>query len=269
MSNLNIKIITVDSARKPDFLAEHGLSLLIEYNGKKILFDSGQGLAIQHNLKTLNINTDFIDIFVLSHGHYDHSDGFVHILDSMKYKPFYLHEKCFTKRISSNSNRYTGISQKLNKENLIKKDILLKFTQNFTKIYDKIYLTGEIPRKYEKNSGHIMSDNRVDIMIDDMAMAIEYKNKIVIILGCTHSGIKNTIEYIRNNLKKPIYAIIGGTHLLHKNEDELIEISQYIDELDPEYCYFGHCTGIDSYSILKKYMKTDINHLYAGDIIDL
>jgi 7,8-dihydropterin-6-yl-methyl-4-(beta-D-ribofuranosyl)aminobenzene 5'-phosphate synthase len=269
MGILNIKVIAMDTVCESDFIAEHGLSFLIDYNSVRILFDSGQGMVIEHNIKVFDINTDDIDIFVLSHGHYDHSDGFVHLLDKMADKPFYMHPECFTHRISGRSKKYTGMSKNISRQILDEKGVQLNFVREFTMICDDIYVTGEIPRLYEKDSGYLSNDGIIDKMPDDMAMAINTQKGIVVILGCTHSGLKNTLEHISTNIKAPIYAILGGTHLLHKNEKELIKIAEYIDSLSPKFCYFGHCTGIDSYSILKKYIKTDINMLYAGDVIDL
>lgn len=101
--SLRITVITENSVTRRNLLAEHGLSLLVETEGYKLLFDTGQGLAITPNIKALQVDLTQINAIALSHGHNDHTGGLQQALAFSGPKPIYAHPGIFDEKYSVNA----------------------------------------------------------------------------------------------------------------------------------------------------------------------
>ncbi len=240
--------------------AEWGLSLFIE-SSKKILFDFGASDLFLQNAEKLKLNVNDADYFVLSHGHWDHGNGLAYLSD----KKLVCHPEVFLKRYSG--SRYIGLPFSYDKaqENfeLITSTIPVKIDENIT------YL-GEIPRITEfegKNSVFKKEDGSVDNIRDDSALAITTEQGLVIITGCAHAGICNTIEYAKtiSGVQK-VYAVMGGFHLQGQDEvtSKTIEYlkGQKIQKIMP-----SHCTEFPA--LAEFYLKLGSSPYKAGQIIEL
>lgn len=223
------------------FKSEHGLSLLVSAFGHNILFDAGQTENYKFNAQNLGLDLSSIDCIVLSHGHYDHGNGLS--CYEKKNTKLYMHPNCLSNRIRKSTNTYGGISLSITE---IKDRFDLTQTDKPTQIFDNIYFLGEIERKFDfeaKKFPTKNSDGSDDKAPDDSGIAINTESGIIVITGCGHSGICNTIEFakkVTNNNK--VKAVIGGFHL-KEVDDYTMKTIEYFKNNDIEQIAVGHCTS--------------------------
>jgi 7,8-dihydropterin-6-yl-methyl-4-(beta-D-ribofuranosyl)aminobenzene 5'-phosphate synthase len=242
-------------------LAEHGLSLLVTvYQGEEkhtVLFDTGYSkIGVPHNLEQLKVDLNELEGIVLSHGHMDHTGALYAILDKIPGKiPLVLHPGAF------DSPRFFGLAdgrkllfpQTLVKEELLKRNVALMERKTPTPLaHEGILVTGEVERvtPFEKGlpNAVLERDGKIekDPIVDDQALVIHLKGKgLVVIAGCSHAGIINTVLYAQKltGIEK-VYTILGGFHLSGPHFEPIIE--QTIGELkrlNPEVLVPMHCTG--------------------------
>lgn len=242
-------------------IAEHGLSYLVETESKTILFDTGNSDTFLKNADCLDINIEkVVDTVVLSHGHWDHGDGLVYLGG----QELITHPQAFIKRYRKTDNSYIGLS-------LTRTEIEKKFNLWLSKepahISDEIIFLGEIPRvnSFEAQITTFIDENgKPDFVPDDSALAVINNNKLVIVSGCAHAGICNTIEYAKkitgiNNIQ----AVIGGFHLKYDNQQTQMTI-QYFQNNNIEEVYPSHCTELPA---LAAFYKTfGIKQVKTGNV---
>lgn len=218
--------------------AEHGLSYLIEYDGRKILFDTGHSDIFLQNAQKLNIDLlQEVDLIVLSHGHWDHGNG----LRYLKNKPLLTHPAAFMKRFRKSDKTYLGLALC---ESNIRENFNLITTHQPYQISKHIYFLGEIPRlnTFESQSTTFVDENGMaDFVPDDSALAIILDKKLTIITGCSHSGICNICEYAKQVTGvSTIERVLGGFHLKKNNEQTQQTIRYFqqekVNELLPSHC---------------------------------
>ena len=259
---MKITVLTENCAGS-GFLAEHGLSYLIEHEDEKILFDTGHTDIFIKNAKTLGINIQReVNTVVLSHGHWDHGDGLEHIHN----KTLIAHPKVFMKRFRKNNNSNIGL--KLSKGQIEKKFKLVLKEEPYY-ISDNIVFLGQIPRLngFEAKTTNFIDElGEPDYVIDDSAIAVIQNNELIVITGCSHSGICNIIEYARkvtgiNNVK----SVIGGFHLKHKNLQTEYTV-KFLKENNINKIYPSHCTELPA--LTSFYEEFNIEQLKTGMILN-
>jgi 7,8-dihydropterin-6-yl-methyl-4-(beta-D-ribofuranosyl)aminobenzene 5'-phosphate synthase len=223
------------------FLAEHGLSYLIEIDGEQILFDTGHSDVFLKNAIKLGIDIHKnIQKIILSHGHWDHGDGLL-FLDK---KTLITHPTSFVKRFRKNDKSPVGLrfsrEEVENKSNLIESKTPIQITKN-------LYFLGEIPRENQfesKTTSFELENGEDDFIVDDSALAAIIENKLVVITGCSHSGICNICEHAKKvtGISK-IKAVIGGFHLKSQNL-QTKETIKYFKRNRIENIYPSHCTEL-------------------------
>jgi len=242
-------------------LAEHGLSLLVTvYEGEEkhtMLFDTGYTkIGVPHNLELLGVDLTQVEAMAFSHGHLDHTGSLYPVLDRIPNKiPLVLHPVAF------HAPRFFGLAdgrrllfpQTLVKEDLEKRNIDLVESKTPTPLAgERIVVTGEVERitSFEKGlpNAVLERDGKVeeDLILDDQSLVIHLKGKgLVVIAGCSHAGIINTILYAQKitGIEK-VHAVIGGFHLSGPYFEKIIE--QTLGELKkirPQFLSPMHCTG--------------------------
>ncbi|MGC8616676.1 MAG: MBL fold metallo-hydrolase [Desulfurella sp.] len=254
--------------------AEHGLSVLIESENSRVLFDTGQSDCIIHNAKTLNVNLQNIDKIVLSHGHYDHVGGLKYVLQYAK-APIIAHPEIFRKRYSKKGDklRYIGIEDKSFFEHL---GAHFEFSTKPQQVSKNIYTTGFVELKtdfeevdkdfvFESNGQHIKDD-----VPDDLSLILDLKEGLFIVFGCAHRGIINIINHCENTFNKKVIGFIGGTHLgpaskFQKEKTvETLKTMQQLKIIGP-----SHCTGIAMTCALANEFPDKIIYNNVGTVIDL
>ena len=223
--NTGVQITTLveNTAGLPGLLAEHGLSFLVQTGERNILFDTGAGDTLCRNAQVLGVDLSKIDTLVLSHGHYDHTGAVAAVLDAAPETLVYVHPEAFAPKYSKKQDgigRYIGVPAEL-KPLYERKTLRMQENADPTGIGDGFFLTGAIPRvtDFEDTGGSFFFDEectRPDPLVDDQALFFTAPQGTVVILGCAHSGVINTLNYIRQLTGgKPIHAVMGGMHLCH------------------------------------------------------
>lgn len=268
--------ILVNDKAHTGFLAEHGLSFWIKADGKRILFDTGQGDALPQNAKRLGIDLQSTDILVLSHGHYDHTGGIPSVTAQAKYLKIFCHPEAICPKYCQKQNTINPIGiPHQSKESLSKiHPDALHWVQNPVLLTESIGLSGTIPRlaTFEGGNGNFFLDpdrKHIDPIEDDLALWISTKDGLVIVVGCAHAGLINTINYIVKTTKiKQIKAIIGGFHLLESEEYCLNQTMVALRELNPTKVIPCHCTGAIAVNRLVQALPGRVESGIAGSRYD-
>jgi 7,8-dihydropterin-6-yl-methyl-4-(beta-D-ribofuranosyl)aminobenzene 5'-phosphate synthase len=241
-------------------IAEHGFSLLVRvFDGNKfhsVLFDAGiSPNGVVTNAKMMGINLAEIECIVLSHGHHDHFGGLPAVVKAVKKDslPIIVHEDMFKTRGVASPNGTIRKYPPFPTEEKVKPARYIKTKQPSLLADSLILVTGEIPRKTSFEKGYLPHRALMDgkwqpdpWIWDDRALIINIKNKgLVVLSGCAHAGIINTVLYAQQLTKvKTIYAILGGFHLAGKEYEK--RINQTVKELKtikPKLVAPSHCTG--------------------------
>ena len=237
---MKITILTENTAGGK-FLAEHGLSYLIEIDDQKILFDTGHSDVFLKNARQLEIDIENdVKTVVLSHGHWDHGDG-LHYLEN---KRLIAHPGAFIRRFHKKDFTPVGLS-------LTKKEIESRFelteSEAPVQISENLWFLGEIPRQndFEAQSTSFVDDFRNDDFIpDDSALAALVNKRLVVITGCSHSGICNIVEHAKKVTGiSDIQTVLGGFHLKDQNEQTRKTI-EYFKTNKVEQIFPSHCTEL-------------------------
>lgn len=242
--------------------AEHGLSYFIEFEGTKILFDTGQSDLFLENASKMNLKTEDADIIVLSHGHFDHGNG----LEYLTYGNLICHPGCLVKRFRGNDRKPIGL--KNTKDEISTKFNLFTTSAPFS-LGDKIYFLGEIPRLTDfesKSTSFIFENGDPDFVTDDSAIAFIKPDGLFIVTGCGHSGIVNTIERAKKITGvNMISGILGGLHLKEINL-QTHETIRYLKENNVKHIIPSHCTELPALTAF--YNNFGIRQIRTGDILE-
>jgi 7,8-dihydropterin-6-yl-methyl-4-(beta-D-ribofuranosyl)aminobenzene 5'-phosphate synthase len=234
--------ILVDNQSGEGLVSEHGLSLWIETAGRRLLFDTGQGSALQNNAQKLGIRLDETDILVLSHGHFDHTGGVSQV---------YCHPAAVQPRYSIRNGKPKPIQMPSESMSAIDKLPLeqIHWIQQPISLNDTIGITGPIPREtnFEDTGGPFYLDPQgkcADPIDDDLALWIRTDDGLVVCVGCSHAGAVNTLNDVcRLTGQNRIRAVIGGFHLLNANNRRLDLTVAALRSFSPGMVIPCHCTG--------------------------
>jgi 7,8-dihydropterin-6-yl-methyl-4-(beta-D-ribofuranosyl)aminobenzene 5'-phosphate synthase len=257
---VRIKTLVENTVATPGLLAEHGLSFLVEFGSRQILFDTGAGAVLLANADALGIDLSRIDAIVLSHGHHDHTGGLLDVLQTARRAKAFVHPDALNPkyaRLQNGSSRSIGMSPKL-KAMLQRKTDLVMYTTEHTEIYPGFFVTGTIPRvtEFEDTGGAFYLDEKClcpDLLLDDQALFFNSTQGSVVILGCAHAGMVNTLRYIQKRTNgMPIHAVIGGMHLLRASEEGTRRTVEALRACGIGYLAPAHCTGLAATATLWK-----------------
>ena len=239
---------------------EHGFSVLIrlfnETSHTSVLFDAGISAdGVVKNAEYMGLNLNEVDYVVLSHGHYDHTGGLLQALKAIGKAdlPLIVHEDMFFTRGTANANGTVRKYPSFPTEAQLKPARIMKTRQPLLIANDMACVTGEIPRKTSFETGYAQHKAlakgtwQADPLIrDDRAIAINVKGKgLVVVAGCAHAGIINTVKYAQQITGvSRVYAVIGGFHLAGKTFEKRIQPSvEELKRINPMLVVPSHCTG--------------------------
>ena len=270
--SIRLKIV-VDNQAAEGLEAEHGLSVWIEAGGKNILFDAGQGDALEHNAARLGLDLFHLDAFVLSHGHYDHTGAVDFVMQESPELQVHAHPGIFKTRYSIHPGKDAKEISMPSEERLIianLPDSHLNWIKEPTQIADGVWLTGPIPRTHplEDTGGPFFNDpagTEPDPIPDDMALWIETGKGLLIVCGCCHSGLINTVNHIMQvSNENRIWGIVGGLHLKSASVERLAATTDALREWNPEFMVPCHCTGEAAIDHFKQNLNIKIKPGFAG-----
>ena len=274
----------------------------------KLVFDlGGQNGTFLHNIDVRGIPLYDIDEIALSHWHYDHMGALEKTLKRIEKEiPIYTHPSSrferYFKRSTEIKNEYLKnktrkeIVPYLNDSKLVsqppidlsqleKLNAKVHFSKTMINLFEdneiKIYLSGEIPRvhKIEDFSSYFSLQGdfiKEDNILDDKCLIIEFKEHIIIVNGCCHSGLMNTIDYVKKSVsQKRISHIIGGFHMANVSDLRLEKTIEYLENLERVkdgqdlYLFPIHCTGEKFIQMIRKRGKKNLKayNISVGTVI--
>lgn len=259
---MKISVLTENCAGS-HFLAEHGLSYLIEIDGEKILFDTGHSDVFLKNAQKLDVNIHHeVEKVVLSHGHWDHTYG----LKYLENKMIITHPRSMDRMLATEN--FKDVQLNLTPQQLEEK-FDLQLTQAPQNITENLFFLGEIPRanNFESQSTYFTDERGKDDFIpDDTALAANISNELVIITGCSHSGICNITEYAKLVTKiSDVKAILGGFHLKEKDE-QTEKTVEYFKKNQVAKMYPSHCTELPALAAFHEAFNTQ--QLKTGMVLE-
>jgi 7,8-dihydropterin-6-yl-methyl-4-(beta-D-ribofuranosyl)aminobenzene 5'-phosphate synthase len=256
---LKITTLSENNAGRGDFLGEWGLSILLQTEGMNLLFDSGASISAVHNADILKIDLTCVDKIVLSHGHYDHTGGLRDVLRRIgKEIEIIAHPDIWQAKYSRRKDepdKYLGIPfQPRELESL---GARFKLAKEPMRITDNIITTGEVPMVTDFESideGLFVKEDSVwqpDKLLDDRALVINTEAGLVVILGCAHRGMINTLYHARQltGIDK-IYAVVGGSHLMNASEERLWQTIDALKGFNIQKMGLCHCTDLPAAGLL-------------------
>jgi len=252
---------------------EHGLSVFIEADGKRLLFDTGQSGAFVENAKALGVDLLTVDAVVLSHGHYDHTGGVPELLKCLnKRMSFYIGKEFFSpkyKLLEDGTWKYNG--------NPFEKPAEVEFhsiDQDVTILSESVYVFKNFLRVNDFETVNpkffIKTENGFerDLFTDEIALGIKTKQGLVLIVGCSHVGIVNILEHVKKNLQLPVAAVIGGTHLVEAGDERLKETVAAFKAHGVKTIAVSHCTGEAGMTLLQKEFPEGFVLNHTGNILE-
>jgi 7,8-dihydropterin-6-yl-methyl-4-(beta-D-ribofuranosyl)aminobenzene 5'-phosphate synthase len=235
-------------------LGEWGLSILVEADGVRVLMDTGLSFTAAHNARLMEVDLTSIDRIVLSHGHADHTGGLRDVLSLTGGVEIVAHPDVWADK---HTKRRGGIARSIRipflREELEGLGARFNLVKEPVHITENILTTGEIPMTtdYEEIDSHLFvqegGELKPDPLADDLALIIDTEFGLVVILGCAHRGIINTLRHARNLTgKELVYAVIGGTHLLGASEERMAKTAAELRGMGIQRLGVSHCTGFYS-----------------------
>jgi len=232
------------------FLAEWGLSILVETDNLKILVDTGLSISAVHNAQVLGIDLSTIDKIVLSHGHIDHTGGLREVLRRTGKIEVIAHPDIWAAKYARLEEQEFYVGIPFQREELESLGASFNLTREPVSLGDGIMTTGEVPMttSYEEIDPDIYLRQEgilyPDPLADDLAVVIDTEQGLIVILGCAHRGIINTLLHAQKLTgKKLIHAVIGGVHLFRAAENQVEQTVTALKEMGIKKLGVSHCTG--------------------------
>jgi len=276
----------VDNAVDPhsSFWGEHGLAFLIESDGARVLFDTGaSGTVLLHNLEAQKIALDSIVGVVLSHAHPDHTGGLPALLEHVPDLPVYAHCDLGRERFSRRSGRmevkaplrFPYIRKGLPVDlEVLRQQADLHLSDAPQEIVAGVWTSGEISERPEpegRSPHHFVREGErwvPDPYRDDMAMILDDPQGLVLVCGCCHAGLLNTLSHVRRVFGRDPVVVVGGTHLVSADGSHLRRLIEALKRLGPPALYPNHCTGQAAYVALAQAFGDRVAPCPAGTVLE-
>ncbi len=280
--------VLIENTSIDNFISEHGLSFLIEYEDMRILLDAGTTDAFMRNADKMGVDLTNLDFAVLSHGHYDHSGGFEALFERNKNVKVYARKEAFGTFLSGSGGEIHEIGIPNN---------VLKYRERFaeengaegidgaeevsgaTEVAEGVFLIphntpdlykiGEKSRLYRKEGETVFPDD----FVHEQSLVFDTEKGLIIFNSCSHGGVENIIREVKEACRKKVYAYVGGFHMKGKangqevcafSKEEVDRLCNAIKEQGIEFIYTGHCTGEQGLLELQKRLGTVIYPLTTG-----
>ena len=289
LDRLRVTVIAEDSVLyESPYLGQHGISFLVtperQDSIKNVLVDVAQNpSALLENMAMMDIVPSSIDAVVLTHCHYDHTQGLAKVLREIGKRdiPVIAHPDIFRLNFIGDPHlRHVGVMDADKRANIEDAGGTLYLTRDPLKIMPGLFTTGQVERTtdFEEVGINLFTiDNgqvKPDLMFDDISVIANVKGKgLVIVTGCSHAGIVNiTKQAVKVTGTQRIHGIIGGFHLIEAMgaaEIRIKKTAQALKEHDPDWIHAGHCTGFKAQVELYNTFEDRFSPLHTGMIVEV
>ncbi|WP_298269745.1 MBL fold metallo-hydrolase [Geobacter sp.] len=257
-------------------MGEHGFAALVERGDEALLFDTGQGGTLLHNAQRMHRDLHRVERVVLSHGHYDHTGGLWPLVRSCGPKEVLAHPGVFARRyVGRDTGERVSVGIPYDEEFLRGQRVRFSLSDQCREIGPGLLLTGEVPRvnPFEAGDAGLSCDEagcHPDPIRDDQSLIIRTERGLVLLLGCCHAGVVNTIDWAREATGiTDIHAVIGGTHLGFCSPRQLDETVAALRRLDVRKILGSHCTGFSAAARLAHEFPGRFHPAYVGYTLEI
>lgn len=253
-----MKLVTLleNSACRHGLACEHGLSLYIEVNGRKLLFDAGQGGAFAENAQRLGVDLKAVDTAILSHGHYDHGGGLGQFLRINENAKIYVNQYAFEPHYNANQ-------KDIGMDPALRDSPRLVFTSGGEDLGNGLTLR-TLPLPPADTAGLTVLENGIlkpEDFRHEQYLLVEEQGKRILFSGCSHKGILRIMDYFRPDV------LVGGFHFMKIEDEELLQSAAETLAAYPTAYYTGHCTGQRQFAFLKAILGDQLEYLSAGAVL--
>ena len=247
-----VTTLVENSVHARGLLAEHGLAFHIQIGRHSLLFDTGQTGLLAQNARKLLIHLERVEAIALSHGHNDHSGGLGAAREAAPQARLFLHPASLSPKFTAKPDGAVhpiGMDQGSAEAIRVAADAVV-WTTKPTEIMHGIFVTGKVPREngFEDTGGRFFLDDactQPDPLADDQALFFDTAAGVVVLLGCGHAGVVNTLEHVRHLTGgRPIHAVLGGMHLLTASPERMEKTIAALRRLEVQRLAPAHCTGL-------------------------
>ena len=271
---MRIVVLADNTARTRGLLGEHGLSLWVERGGHCVVFDTGQGLALGQNAEALGVLLSRADAVVLSHGHYDHTGGLALLLQGRRHLPVYAQPEAMSPRYSRRDGETHEIGMPAAARQALVRWGAFRSSKVPLPVCGGVRLTGSIPRltDLEEEAGTFFLDGEgrePDPLVDDQAAFVETRAGTVVLVGCAHAGVVNTLLRVESLTNAPIHAVIGGMHLARAGPERIAATVAALAERHVTRVVPCHCTGLAATAALAGELGPRCTPGHAGLVLEL
>jgi 7,8-dihydropterin-6-yl-methyl-4-(beta-D-ribofuranosyl)aminobenzene 5'-phosphate synthase len=272
-NGVSITVLVDNSAGQKGLVSGHGLSLFVQVEGRRLVFDSGFDGSVVRNAAKLGVELEASEAVVVSHGHYDHTGGLVEVLDKVA-GSVYLHPQAVGGKYSGKGGgcKYIGMGPKV-KDRLLEREVV--WTQKAREVLPGVIVTGEVERvnAFEDTGGSFYIDSKcsiVDGLVDDQSLVIDTKDGLIVVTGCAHSGIVNILDHISGLMDgKRVLAVIGGLHLVNASDDRIARTIAAFERYDVRLVVPMHCTGERAVKIFEEELADKCLIVGTGARVDI
>ena len=276
----------VDNRPSPhdaQLVAEWGLSLCVELNGRHLLIDMGASDAFARNAARLSVDIAAIDVAIVSHHHYDHGGGLRRFLELNDHAEIYLGAAPHgdpTVKLFGFVRKYIGLDQAL----LAKHAHRFRFVRERTEVLPGVFVLPHIGGHHARPAGNrFLYLKRDSVLVPDdfrheIVVAIRERDALVVLTACSHNGLLNMVEAAGAEFPGvPVKAVVGGFHLaklppfrgMSETERAVTDMGQAVLAAGIETTWTGHCTGQAAFEVLRGAMGDRVQEIHTGSRIDL
>lgn len=261
---MKFTFLSDNKTEKSVCLAEWGLSILIESEGNKVLFDVGASPLFAENAKNLGVDLSDVEAVAISHGHYDHTEGMESFCDINKLALIYVHKEALSPAFGTAADGHIedyNCGIRWSKEFIEKIKNRTVFTEDVVKLNDNMTLVGNIKplkefpmtEKFYRPSPTNEEKYLHDHMEHEQFLVVKEEKGIYIFSGCSHTGMMATIKRAQELFPgEKILALVAGMHLYPLKKDMKKQVVDSICQLDIDTVFPVHCTGIDAILMFKE-----------------
>ena len=288
---IKISVLMEDRSCSSEYISEHGLSLYVETEHHKLLFDTGQSGKFADNAEKMGIDLHDVDSAFISHGHYDHGGGIKRFIEINDHAKISINRNAFG-RYYHGSDRYIGLDKtpqtygdddtkggrcaySANQFGLGEKPEIRRFvlTDDTCTVDDELSLCtcNGMPEKYLVDSAGL-TEKKDGIFVPDrfeheQYLIIKESGRKIVISGCSHKGILNIMDWLKPDV------LVGGFHFMGEDvssgeNERLDKAAEILSSYDTDY-YTCHCTGWSQYQYLKERMGGRLHYILTGQVVDI